>query len=144
MASAQAHEQGLELLPGLLLWIAPTGESIGNLPSWYAFTGQHQGAPAGHEGLEAIHPEDGPEVEARWANAQTAAEPFISTFRLRRANGVYLPITLPATPVLTPAGVVSQWVGWGPSIPPHPLAMLALITKPSPPFPRARSKAHWP
>lgn len=108
-----AHWQHLSTLPGLLLWAAPVDGRVVPLPSWYIFTGQDQGAPEGQEWLEAIHPDDRPQVEARWASAQAASEPFISTFRLRQADGVYQPVTLSATPVFDAAGAVSEWVGWG-------------------------------
>lgn len=110
---AQAYWQHLSTLPGLLLWAAPVDSRKVPLPSWYAFTGQEQGAPEGREWLEAIHPEDRLPMETAWSIAQAAPAPFVNTFRLRRADGVYQPITLSATPVFDAAGAVIEWVGWG-------------------------------
>src|SRR5579863_7828590 len=78
----QAHWEHLSTLPGLLLWASPVDGRKAPLPSWYSFTGQHQGAPQGHEWLEAIHPDDRPAVEAQWTNAQAADAAFVGTFRL--------------------------------------------------------------
>ncbi len=110
---AEARWQSLAALPGLLVWTAPADGRVDRLPSWYVYTGQEQGAPQGQEWLEAIHPEDRPQVEAAWAIVQAAPGPFVSAFRLRRADGVYRPFTLSATPVFDVNGAVREWVGWG-------------------------------
>ncbi len=115
--SVEARWQRLGTLSGLLLWTAPADSQVEGLPSWYIFTGQEQGAPQGQEWLETVHPEDRPQVEATWTSAQTTPGPFVSAFRLRRADGVYRPITLSATPVFDATGAVCEWVGWGTEMP---------------------------
>ena len=122
--SVEARWQRLGTLSGLLLWTAPADSQVESLPSWYSFTGQEQGAPQGQEWLEAVHPEDRPHVQAAWASAQATPGPFASAFRLRRADGVYQPVTLSATPVFDATGAVCEWVGWGTETPAQQSAAL--------------------
>src|SRR5215475_3598957 len=75
--AAEARWQRLGTLPGLLLWTAPANGQAEHLPSWYAFTGQNQGAPQGQEWLDAVHPEGRSQVATAWASAQTSPGPFV-------------------------------------------------------------------
>ena len=78
---------------------------------WCDYTGL-DGAP-GPAALanEPIHPDDWPDVAARWADAFRTGEPFQSELRLRAADGTYRWFLSRSAPVRDRAGTVTKWFG---------------------------------
>src|SRR5215212_5031246 len=58
-----------------------------------------------------IHPDDGPVVNSRWAEASHAGEPFQSELRLRAADGTYRWFLSRSEPVRDSAGTITKWFG---------------------------------
>ena len=58
-----------------------------------------------------IHPDDLPEVVARWTHSLTTGTPYQVEFRLRRADGVYRWYLGRALPQLDEQGKVVEWFG---------------------------------
>ncbi len=81
-------------------------------PDWEAFTGQSAGQyldPAA--AIEAVHPEDRERTLQAWAEAMALAKNYSLEHRLRRADGVYVPMQVRAVPVIGEDGNVREWIG---------------------------------
>ncbi|HEY0839879.1 MAG TPA: ATP-binding protein, partial [Vulgatibacter sp.] len=95
-----------------VLWIAdPKGAMRGEQPSWQAFTGQAPEQYRGYGWMNAVHPDDRAEAEARWANARATGEPFHAEVRTRRRDGAWVYMETSAGPVRDSEGRIREWVG---------------------------------
>jgi PAS domain S-box-containing protein len=74
----------------MMMWVTDSGGLCTYLNrSWYEFTGQEAEEALGSGWLNAIHPEDKPEAERAFFQANTAQAPFRTEYRLRRRDGSY-------------------------------------------------------
>ncbi|MCI0570291.1 MAG: PAS domain-containing sensor histidine kinase [Myxococcaceae bacterium] len=80
-------------------------------PSWRAFTGQTLEQWRGSGWRDALHPEDRERVVASWERAVATGAPYDVEYRLRRADGHYVPMHEQGAPVRGPEGRVREWVG---------------------------------
>ncbi len=79
---------------------------------WEAFTGQSaEQYLEPRMALEAIHPEDREQTARAWADILDSGQVYHLEHRLRRADGVYVPMQIRAVPLRNPDGSVREWVG---------------------------------
>jgi PAS domain S-box-containing protein len=111
-----------------ILWVTdPSGHTQADSPSWCAFTGQSNAKWRDGSGwLEAIHPEDRALASAAWKRAFETRGLYEVEYRLRRADGTYLPVVSRGVPVLEADGTVREWVGSITDISPQRRARQAL------------------
>ncbi|TFW06302.1 PAS domain S-box protein, partial [Oxalobacteraceae bacterium OM1] len=75
-------------LPGMI-WVSG-GDGVHFVsPQWLSYTGLSLEATLGDNWLDAIHPDDLPEVRSIWKQAFHARRESIMEYRLRRHDGVY-------------------------------------------------------
>jgi PAS domain S-box-containing protein len=86
------------------------GRPTDTLPSWRAFTGQSSETIGAGHGWEAVHPDDVQQVKADWSQAVRERRPFSAEYRLRRHDGVFVPMAAQAIPVVE-GGAIREWVG---------------------------------
>jgi PAS domain S-box-containing protein len=89
----------------------PDGRIATPVPEWTALTGQPSVDAQGYGMLEAVHPDDRPEVDRLWRDSVASKRPFSATFRLRVAEGSYRWYAARGVPVLNADGGVREWVG---------------------------------
>lgn len=87
------------------------GNFAGPQPGWEAFTGQPPELYLAGRGGEAIHPNDLAASAEHWREGLARGQPYDSEHRLRRHDGVYLPMRVRAVPVPNGDGGVREWVG---------------------------------
>lgn len=74
----------------MMVWeTGPDGACSFLSRSWYEFTGQTPEQALGFGWLKAVHPEDAPESERIFREANAGHQGFRLDYRLRRADGVY-------------------------------------------------------
>jgi two-component system CheB/CheR fusion protein len=87
------------------------GRVVEDAPSWRAFTGQTSAARQGWGWLDAVHPEDRPEVETSWRQGVDAGRPVETECRLHHVSGTWRWTAMRAVPLRDTAGGVRGWVG---------------------------------
>ncbi|MVN85945.1 PAS domain S-box protein [Deinococcus sp. HMF7620] len=95
-----------------IVWTTqPDGAFLPPQLDWEAFTGQTPEEYSQAGWLGALHPEDRAHAIAAWEGAVAARRPYITAYRVRRADGVYVAMDARGVPVLDERGAVSEWVG---------------------------------
>ena len=95
-----------------IVWRAgPAGRIQVDSPSWRAFTGQSQETWVENRGWDAIHPDDVTAAVLAWDDAIRTRTPFNTEYRLLRHDGVYVPMSVRAAPVIDEDGEVLEWIG---------------------------------
>ncbi len=95
-----------------LVWTTdPTGTTPHDSPSWRAFTGQSLLEFSEGQGWDVIHPDDRSHLATLWNEAVARGEPLATEYRLRRHDGVYVPMSVRAAPVFDDDGSIYEWVG---------------------------------
>ncbi|MGE3542023.1 MAG: PAS domain-containing protein [Candidatus Tectimicrobiota bacterium] len=79
--------------------------------AWCRYTGLTPEATAGLGWTRAVHPEDLPASQARWAAAMAAGIPCEMRHRLRAADGTYRWFLVRALPLRDGQGTITRWVG---------------------------------
>ncbi len=104
--------QSLVLAIAQVIWTNdPSGEMLGEQPSWAAYTGQTPREYQGRGWLNAVHPDDRAPNLALWDRAVAARGPCEYEHRLRRHDGEYRHFSVRAVPVFTDDGAVREWAG---------------------------------
>jgi PAS domain S-box-containing protein len=112
LRQAEARLAALAAAAGEMIWItSPDGLVTEDQPSWCAFTGQSPTAVRGPGWLEAIHPEDRPQIASQWEQARASETLYISHCRIRDAQGSYHHFALRAAPAREADGSIREWVG---------------------------------
>ncbi|QFP75577.1 PAS domain S-box protein [Deinococcus sp. AJ005] len=109
-------EQRFRSLVEATAQIVFTTDKLGNFsgpqPDWEAFTGQDaEQALNPAVAIEAIHPEDRDQTLRGWAEALKSGQPHDIEHRLRRRDGVYVPMQIRAVPLRSADGSVREWIG---------------------------------
>ncbi len=79
---------------------------------WVRYTGIPEAQQWGFGWLDQIHPDDKPELTARWQQAVDTRGVFSVEFRIRRHDGVYRWFDTRAVPLLDPdSGAALRWIG---------------------------------
>jgi len=79
--------------------------------SWLDFTGVSIRAWETDETANPVHPDDRSHILATWKAALTQGLAFESEYRLRRRDGVYVPMAVHGVPVFNDDGSICEWVG---------------------------------
>lgn len=87
------------------------GQAVEFWPAWHDYTGQTEEDASGFGWLDAIHPDDQQLSIATWRRAVAERRPAEITHRIRRHDGVYRWFHVRAVPILSPDGVIREWVG---------------------------------
>lgn len=100
---AQASEQ--------VVWVASReGKIHEDSQEWHAITGQTFDEYAGDGWLDAVHPEDRPDVEQAWQRALATGSTFECGYRLQIRSGQYRNYSSRAVPIVRDGEIV-EWVG---------------------------------
>ncbi len=94
-----------------ILWTTPADGLVDDMPAWRDFTGQTRAQVRGWGWLDAVHPDDRERAADAWRAALANAEVYDTTFRARRADGVYRLISDRGAPVRDRDGHIREWVG---------------------------------
>src|SRR3712207_2778207 len=105
-----------EAVPGFVLTSRPDHGCDYVSPWFHGYTGIPPGAAEGAGWTAALHPEDGPRVQAAWREAEAAGKPFEDEYRFRSADGSYRWFAVRKRPVHDAGGSVLKWVGTGTDI----------------------------
>ena len=96
----------------LMLWVTDeTGYCTYLNRTWYEFTGQTEHEGEGFGWLNAVHPEDRPEAERAFLQANAERKGYETDFRLRRADGSYRWCIDAAAPRFDGSGGFMGYVG---------------------------------
>jgi diguanylate cyclase (GGDEF)-like protein/PAS domain S-box-containing protein len=87
------------------------GEVVEALPGWQRYTGQTFEQARGLGWLEVVHPDDRPDVAARWQACVRAGQVYESEQRVRRADGQWRHMAARGTPVRNRDGSIREWSG---------------------------------
>ena len=108
---SQARYQALVDASAEIVWTTDASGTVGeDSPSWRAFTGQAEAERQGFGWLDAIHPEDREPIRALWLSAIAGGAPVDVTYRLRHVGGSWRWSEMRAVPVMSPDGLVREWV----------------------------------
>lgn len=112
MQSSEERYRSLVEATSQIVWVTTAqGELIGPQPGWAAFTGQTEAEYGGAGWVETLHPDDRAGALAAWRQAVETRTPYQTEYRLRRADGVYVPMQARGVAVTDPDGSVREWVG---------------------------------
>ncbi|MEB3214400.1 MAG: PAS domain S-box protein [Leptolyngbyaceae bacterium] len=111
-ASEQLYRTWIEAIPHLV-WVAEADgvTRIDCNHRWYDFTGQSPDEGMGDRWLTIVHPDDVEAVLHEWERAIAHTTPYEATYRLRRADGVFVRHLVKAEPEYDPQGNVLRWYG---------------------------------
>lgn len=87
------------------------GQMRGDQPGWHMLTGQRREEYEGEGWMQALHPDDAAEALAQWRHAVQRGENYVGEHRARRPGGPWREFMVRAVPLLTPEGLVREWVG---------------------------------
>ncbi|GGL17317.1 PAS domain-containing sensor histidine kinase [Deinococcus radiotolerans] len=78
---------------------------------WEAFTGQTPDEYRGAGWLDAVHPDDRAGAISDWQRALETGTLYTTEYRLRRADGAYVPMLTRGVPILDERGQLLEWLG---------------------------------
>lgn len=87
------------------------GELVEVSPSWCDFTGQGYAECVGSGWQNALHPDDRPQVIAKWQVAVATGSPFVSEHRMWHTSGEWRWILSRAVPLRNKEGAICSWAG---------------------------------
>jgi two-component system, chemotaxis family, CheB/CheR fusion protein len=88
------------------------GQGNEDSPSWRAFTGQTYEQWKGSGWLDAVHPDDRPNIQKQWGRTIETASDLEAEYRIHHApSGTYRWISVRAVPLRHQDGAVRGWVG---------------------------------
>jgi PAS domain S-box-containing protein len=100
-----------EFLPQLVWSVRPDGYHDYFNRRWHEFTGLTPEQSVGSGWHEAVHPEDLPEVQARWRQSRETGSLYECEYRIRNAAGAFEWVLARAAPCLDASGTVTRWFG---------------------------------
>ncbi|WP_235910364.1 PAS domain-containing sensor histidine kinase [Deinococcus kurensis] len=89
----------------------PAGSLQPPQPRWEAFTGQTTDEYQGAGWLNAVHPDDRAGASRDWQRALETGTLYTTEYRLRRADGTYVPMLTRGVPILDERGQLLEWLG---------------------------------
>ncbi|MCJ0973034.1 EAL domain-containing protein [Pseudomonas sp. PS1] len=112
MAVNERRFRGLVKATNSLVWSAsPDVDIIEPQPDWCDFTGQTFEQARGKGWLQAVHPDDLPEVQAFVDDMRKVRTNKRAEYRVRRADGEYRHMTGHAVPIFDEQGEMKEWSG---------------------------------
>ena len=107
----QQLRKTLDTIPDLIWSSHPDGTIKYGNQAWLSFTGMTLEQARGNGWTQAVHPQDRPGAEQKWAEAIHTHSVFEVELRLRRFDGEYRWFLARAHPLLDLQGEVLEWYG---------------------------------
>lgn len=111
LESSQRYRSLIEATAQIIWTTTPEGEMAGDQPGWSGFTGQTEAERRGQGWIDAVHPEDRAETQAKWRHAVATRSIFQMEHRVRRSDGEFRFFSARGIPVLDTENRVREWVG---------------------------------
>ena len=112
LASQEALYRTLIEAAPQVIWVADADGQVALLnKAWHEFSGLTDEESLGTRWAEALHPEDLPDVLAKWERAYTHGETYSGECRFRAKDGSYQTFIFIGTPVRDNSGNIINWVG---------------------------------
>lgn len=108
-ASERRFHDFAESVPVLAWSTDASGECDFLNRRWLDYTGAAPGQHHGWSWIDAVHPEDRPELGDRWTAALGDGTPAHAEYRIRRHDGTYRWFDLRAEPVHGDEGEITRW-----------------------------------
>jgi len=100
-----------ESLPQLVWSVRPEGYHDYFNRRWHEFTGLTPEQSIGEGWHRAVHPDDLPQVQARWRQSLETGQPYECEHRIRNAAGSYEWVLSRAAPLQDSSGKATRWFG---------------------------------
>ena len=127
LASQEALYRTLIEAAPQIIWVADADGQVALLnKAWHEFSGLSDEESLGTRWAEALHPEDVPDVLAKWERAYTHGETYSGECRFRAKDGSYETFIFIGTPVRDGSGKIINWVGINTNIADRVQAEIAL------------------
>lgn len=95
-----------------IIWVADADGQVALLnKAWHEFSGRTDEESLGTRWAEALHPEDLPDVLAKWERAYTRGETYSGECRFQAKDGSYQTFIFIGAPVRDNSGEIINWVG---------------------------------
>ena len=112
LASQEALYRTLIEAAPQVIWVADADGQVALLnKAWHEFSGLTDEESLGTRWAEALHPEDLPDVLAKWERAYRNGETYSGECRFRAKDGFYQTFIFIGTPVRDESGKIINWVG---------------------------------
>src|SRR6185437_10913506 len=109
---SEARHRALAASATQLSWMMDAqGNVKEECPSWLAFTGQTSAEMRDQGWLDAIHPDERPQVADGWRAAMATGGEYHEEWRLRRADGEYRLMQAWGGVVRDASGAICEWFG---------------------------------
>ena len=127
LASQEALYRTLIEAAPQVIWVADADGQVALLnKAWHEFSGRTDEESLGTRWAEALHPEDIPDVLAKWERAYTHGETYSGECRFQAKDGSYQTFIFIGTPVRDDSGAIINWVGINTNIADRVQAEIAL------------------
>ena len=127
LASQEALYRTLIEAAPQVIWVADADGQVALLnKAWHEFSGRTDEESLGTRWAEALHPEDLPDVLAKWERAYTHGETYSGECRFQAEDGSYETFIFIGTPVRDDSGKIINWVGINTNIADRVQAEIAL------------------
>ncbi len=127
LASQEALYRTLIQAAPQVIWVADADGQVALLnKAWHEFSGRSDEESLGTRWAEALHPEDLPDVLAKWERAYTRGETYSGECRFQAKDGSYETFIFIGTPVRDDSGKIINWVGINTNIADRVQAEIAL------------------
>ena len=112
LASQEALYRTLIEAAPQVIWVADADGQVALLnKAWHEFSGRTDEESLGTRWAEALHPEDLPDVLAKWERAYTHGETYSGECRFQGKDGSYETFIFIGAPVRDDSGKIINWVG---------------------------------
>ena len=112
LASQEALYRTLIEAAPQIIWVADADGQVALLnKAWREFSGLSDEESLGTRWAEALHPEDLPDVLAKWERAYNHGETYSGECRFRAKDGSYQTFIFIGAPVRDNSGKIINWVG---------------------------------
>jgi PAS domain S-box-containing protein len=101
----------MDTIPAIVWTALPDGSDDFVNKNWVEYTNLSVDEAKGFGWLRAIHPDDAPQLLARWRAATTTATTYECESRVRRFDGEYRWFLSRAVPLRDKSGKVVKWYG---------------------------------
>ena len=109
--SLEVYRTLIETIPHVV-WVADREGNVTFLsPAWKAWTGREVGDSYGTRWAESIHPDDAPELLAKWKAAYSEGARYEGECRFVGEDGSVKHISFIGSPVRDDEGRITNWVG---------------------------------
>ncbi|MFC4173452.1 EAL domain-containing protein [Microvirga sp. GCM10011540] len=109
--SEEHYRHSVELNPQIPWAADPQGNIVEASPRWYGVTGVPIKEALGSGWIQAIHPDDVPLTQQRWAHSLSSGEAFDADYRVRTIDGSYRWFRARAGARRHANGAILRWYG---------------------------------